>query len=79
MFNDAIRKQKYDGEYYYCYCTKSSHFSFIVEETMKQNVHLETSFAYDIEIIRNLYQRKKFQKIHLSFAMVLKPGPIPET
>ena len=33
MFNDAIRKQKYDGEYYYCYCTKSSHFSFIVEET----------------------------------------------
>jgi arginine decarboxylase len=62
MFNDAIRKQKYDGEYFYCYCTKSSHFSFIVEETVKHGVHLETSFAYDIEIIRNLYQRKKITK-----------------
>jgi arginine decarboxylase len=62
MFNDAIKKQKYDGQYYYCYCTKSSHFSFIVEETVKHNVHLETSFAYDLEIIRNLYQRKKITK-----------------
>ena len=62
MFNDAIKKQKYDGEYFYCYCTKSSHFSFIVEETVKHNVHLETSFAYDLEIIKNLYQRKKITK-----------------
>lgn len=62
MFNDAIRKHKYDGQYYYCYCTKSSHFSFIVEETLKHGVHLETSFAYDIEIIKQLYKRKKVNK-----------------
>lgn len=62
MFNDAIKKHKYEGQYYYCYCTKSSHFSFIVEETLKHGVHLETSFAYDIEIIKQLYKRKKVNK-----------------
>jgi arginine decarboxylase len=62
MFNDAIKKHKYDGKYFYCYCTKSSHFSFIVEETLKHNVHLETSFAYDIEIIKQLYKRRKITK-----------------
>jgi arginine decarboxylase len=62
MFNDAIRKHRYEGKYYYCYCTKSSHFSFIVEETLKHGVHLETSFAYDIEIIKQLYRRRKITK-----------------
>ena len=62
MFNDAIKKHKYDGRYYYCYCTKSSHFSFIVEETLKHGVNLETSFAYDIDIIWQLYKKKKITK-----------------
>ncbi len=62
MFADAIKKQRYDGDYYYCYCTKSSHFSFIVEETLRHNVHLETSFAYDIEIIKQLYKKRKVTK-----------------
>lgn len=62
MFADAIKKQRYDGDYYYCYCTKSSHFSFIVEETLRNNVHLETSFAYDIEIIKQLYKKRKVTK-----------------
>ncbi len=62
MFADAIKKNKYEGAYHYCYCTKSSHFSFIVEETLKHNVHLETSFAYDIEIIKKLYEKRKINK-----------------
>ena len=62
LFADAIKKHRYDGKYFYCYCTKSSHFSFIVEETLKQGVHLETSFAYDIEIIKALYKRRKINK-----------------
>lgn len=62
MFNDAIKKHRYDGNYYYCYCTKSSHFSFIVEETLNHGVHLETSFAYDLEIVKQLYKRKKINK-----------------
>ena len=32
MFAHAFKKHKYEGKYFYCYCTKSSHFSFIVEE-----------------------------------------------
>jgi arginine decarboxylase len=62
LFNDAIKKHRYDGKYFYCYCTKSSHFSFIVEETLRQGVHLETSFAYDIELIKALYKRRKINK-----------------
>ncbi len=62
LFKDAIRKHRYDGNYYYCYCTKSSHFSFIVEEALRHGIHLETSYAYDIEIIRKLYQKKKVTK-----------------
>lgn len=62
MFADAIKKHKYGGDYYYCYCTKSSHFSFIVEETLKQNVHIETSFAYDIEILKQLFKKRKITK-----------------
>ena len=57
MFAKAIKKHKYEGEYFYCYCTKSSHFSFIVEEALQHNIHLETSYAYDIEIIKKLYEK----------------------
>src|SRR6201992_330504 len=56
MFDHAFKKYKYEGKYFYCYCTKSSHFSFVVEEALKHDIHLETSFAYDIEIIKRLYQ-----------------------
>lgn len=62
MFKEAIKKHRYEGKYYYCYCTKSSHFSFIVEEALNHGVHLETSYAYDIEIIKKLYERKKINK-----------------
>src|SRR5690606_27827225 len=61
-FQNAIKKHKYTGTYNYCYCTKSSHFSFIVEETLKHDVHLETSYAYDIDIIRQLHTQKKIEK-----------------
>src|SRR6185312_11139777 len=62
MFEHAFKKHKYEGKYNYCYCTKSSHFSFIVEEALKHDIHLETSYAYDIEIIKKLYERKKINK-----------------
>ena len=55
MFANAFKKHKYEGKYNYCYCTKSSHFSFIVEEALKHEIHLETSYAYDLEIINKLY------------------------
>jgi arginine decarboxylase len=62
MFAAAMKKHKYEGKYFYCYCTKSSHFSFVVEEALKHEIHLETSYAYDLEIIKKLYQRKKINK-----------------
>ncbi len=66
MFEKAMKKHKYEGQYYYCYCTKSSHFSFVVEEALKHNIHLETSYAYDLEIIKKLYEKKKISKdIHI--------------
>ena len=45
MFNVAMAKVDYKGSYNYCYCTKSSHFSFVLEEAMKNDIHLETSSA----------------------------------
>ncbi len=62
MFEVAFKKHKYEGKYNYCYCTKSSHFSFIVEEALKHNIHLETSYAYDIDIVNKLYSRRKINK-----------------
>ncbi|HTB52530.1 MAG TPA: hypothetical protein VK718_07135 [Ferruginibacter sp.] len=62
MFEVAFKKHRYEGKYNYCYCTKSSHFSFIVEEALKHNIHLETSYAYDIDIINKLYEKRKINK-----------------
>ena len=53
MFNVAMAKVDYNGDYNYCYCTKSSHFSFVMEEVLKQGVHLETSSAFDINIMES--------------------------
>jgi arginine decarboxylase len=62
-FQNAIEKFKYNGTYTYCYCTKSSHFSFILEEALKnKNVHMETSSSFDIPIVRALYEKGKVTK-----------------
>ena len=62
MFTDAMKKNQYDGNYMYCYCTKSSHFSFVIEEALKNDIHLETSSAYDLEIVRKLHEKGSISK-----------------
>ncbi|MBE6209480.1 MAG: arginine decarboxylase [Rikenellaceae bacterium] len=62
MFNVAMAKVDYEGDYHYCYCTKSSHFSFVLEEAMKNDIHLETSSAYDIHIINALHDSRIIDK-----------------
>jgi arginine decarboxylase len=62
LFNVAIAKADYNGDYHYCYCTKSSHFAFVLEEVLKNEVHLETSSAFDLEIIEELYRNGKINK-----------------
>lgn len=61
-FNDAIKKANYQGTYTYAYCTKSSHFQFVMEEALKNDVHIETSSAYDISIVENLFERNLITK-----------------
>lgn len=58
-FSKALKENDYQGKYNYCYCTKSSHFSHVLEEALKNDVHLETSSAMDINIIQNLKRRGK--------------------
>ena len=55
MFNVAMARVDYKGEYNYCYCTKSSHFSFVLEEALKNDIHIETSSAFDLYIVEELY------------------------
>lgn len=55
LFSRAIRKHKYKGVYNYCYCTKCSHFSHVVKAALRENVHLETSSSFDIDLILRLF------------------------
>jgi len=61
-FDNAMKKYDYSGSYTYCYCTKSSHFSFVLKEALKNNIHLETSSAYDIHLVRKLFEQKQISK-----------------
>ncbi|HOS49695.1 MAG TPA: arginine decarboxylase, partial [Bacteroidia bacterium] len=62
LFNVAMAKAGYKGNYMYCYCTKSSHFEFVLNEALKNDIHLETSSAFDIPIIRELAENNKIAK-----------------
>src|SRR5574344_2119130 len=54
MFNVAMAKVDYKGTYNYCYCTKSSPFEFVLTEALKNDIHLETSSAFDLNLIEAL-------------------------
>ena len=51
LFNVAIAKADYKGTYTYCYCTKSSHFSFVLEEALK-NDNFKELYEYGF-LLRN--------------------------
>ncbi|MGC1472901.1 MAG: arginine decarboxylase [Psychroserpens sp.] len=53
-FADAIEKHNYKGKYNYCYCTKSSHFKHVLDEALTNDIHIETSSAFDIDIVERL-------------------------
>ncbi|MBS1952430.1 MAG: Biosynthetic arginine decarboxylase [Cytophagales bacterium] len=61
-FTNAMERFKYNGTYKYCYCTKSSHYDFILEEALKNDIHIETSSSFDIPIVRTLFERGKIAK-----------------
>ena len=62
LFNMAIAKTDYRGTYNYCYCTKSSHFAFVLEEALKNDINLETSSAFDINLIQELHSQGLIDK-----------------
>ena len=61
-FSEVMQKANYSGQYYYCYCTKSSHFKHVLDEVLKNKVHIETSSAVDIDIVEALKREGKLPK-----------------
>lgn len=61
-FAEAIDKNDYKNGYKYCYCTKSSHFSFVLEEALKNDISVETSSAFDIDIVKKLFEKGRVSR-----------------
>lgn len=62
MFNKARKTLGYHGTYNYCYCTKSSHFSYVIKEALRNGAQLETSSSFDIDLVRWLLSKKWIDK-----------------
>ena len=73
FFNRAMKATGYRGEYYYAYCTKSCHFSHIMEEVLRHGVEIETSSGFDIDLIRQLHKKKKLDKSTVIICNGFKP------
>ncbi|MBL7964837.1 MAG: arginine decarboxylase [Flavobacteriales bacterium] len=61
-FAKAFAEHGYSGAYKYFYCTKSNHFSYIIDQVIDKGVDLETSSAYDLEMIELLIERGRITK-----------------
>lgn len=62
LFTKAMKTSGYRGKYNYCYCTKSSHFSYVVKEVLKHDVEIETSSSFDIDLVRRLFEEEFIDK-----------------
>jgi len=60
-FKIAMEKNNYKGKYHYCYCTKSSHFKPVLNEALNNDIHIETSSAFDINIVEKLKEKGKIK------------------
>jgi|SRR5690625_3271801 len=58
-FDKAMKKHNYNATYNYSYCTKSSHFKHVLDEALKNDIHIETSSAFDIKIVEHLKETGK--------------------
>ncbi|PCE62988.1 type III PLP-dependent enzyme domain-containing protein [Sediminicola luteus] len=61
-FARAIQEHDYPASYNYCYCTKSSHFKHVLDKALENDIHIETSSAFDIEIVEELKKSGKIDK-----------------
>jgi len=62
LFSQAMENNNYRGRYEFCYCTKCCHFHHVVHAALKENVSLETSSSFDIDLIKNLHKKGQFDK-----------------
>lgn len=62
LFRTAIAVCSYNGKYTYCYATRSAHFSYILEEVLRNEIGLEISSAFDIAVILALSSADKLSK-----------------
>jgi len=62
LFNRSIKSLGYGGKYNYCYCTKSCHFSHVLNEVLRHDVKLEISSAFDVDLIQQLVKKGKIKK-----------------
>lgn len=74
LFDEAIEQYNYKGAYYYTYCTKSSHFKYVLNEVLQNITQLETSSSFDIDLIWRLYHTGKINKN----AIIINNGYKPE-
>ncbi len=72
-FKTAMAANDYQGEYHYCYCTKSSHFRYVMDEVLKNKVHIETSSAMDIDLVDRLFEQGKINKTTIIINNGFKP------
>ncbi len=57
-FNAAIDKHDYQNDYRFCYCTKCNHFHHVINTALQEDVCLETSSAFDIDLIERPLPRR---------------------
>ena len=62
LFNRAIKANSYKGKYFFCYCTKCSHFHHVINAALEHNVHLETSSSFDLDLIEKLNLKGEINK-----------------
>ena len=73
-FGKAMQSHNYQGKYTYCYCTKSSHFSFVLDEALKNDILLLIFPWCGV-----CMPKVKFERIPTSFAMALSGRSISST
>ncbi|MBU6342356.1 MAG: arginine decarboxylase [Bacteroidetes bacterium] len=78
LFRDAIQRYNYNAKYYYCYCTKSSHFAFVLNEVLESGTWLETSSAFDVDLVLRLQKLGKLNKAITIIHNGYKPRPYVE-
>ena len=61
-FREAMRSLKYKSKYHFAYCTKASHFHFVMREVLGAGALLETSSGYDVDLIRRLHAKGRLDK-----------------